>query len=70
MRSLCGEEHHFPMSRGYIQNGCMHVTEGPLKGKEPFIYKVDRHKRLARLKVPFIDGMRDMSMGLEIVSKS
>lgn len=70
LRSLCGEEHHFPMSRGYIQNGCTYVTEGPLRGKESFIYKIDRHKRLARLKVPFTDGVRDMSMGLEIVSKS
>ena len=69
LRSLCVEEHHFPMSKGYIQNGCTYVTEGPLRGKESFIYKIDRHKRLARLKVPFTAGVRNMSMGLEIVSK-
>ncbi|MCI8416508.1 MAG: antiterminator LoaP [Lachnospiraceae bacterium] len=96
LRRLCGEGHHFGMSRGYIQNGRTFVTEGPLQGQEQLIRKIDRHKRVARVRMPedrldfactqldrenardkgtgiemnFPKGLRELQMGLEIVSKS
>lgn len=62
---------HLPMSKGYIQNGITYVTEGPLKGKETIICKIDRHKRLARVKSP-LEKYREKGLwtGLEIVSKN
>ena len=49
LTALCGSKRNIEMSRGVICNGVMQVTEGPLKGMESRICKVDRHKRLARL---------------------
>lgn len=67
--SLCNDRHHIGMSKGYIQNGCTHVTEGPLQGKEELIRKIDRHKRTAMLELPGGEKRR-MTAGLEIISKS
>ena len=53
LQGMCEEAHHFGMSRGYIQDGQTCVTEGPLRGRERLIRKIDRHKRLARLVLPY-----------------
>ena len=68
LEELCGKKHHISFSRGYIRDGKTYITEGPLKGKEQFIRKIDRHKRLAKVLVPFsnIDGIET---GLEIYAK-
>lgn len=44
LRGLCGKEKHLKMSRGVIQKGDTRVTEGPLKGNENHIGKIDRHR--------------------------
>lgn len=49
---LCGTSHHLGMSRGYIQEGRTYVTEGPLRGKEQLIRRIDRHKRIAQVEMP------------------
>ena len=65
LRILCGREHHLQMSRGVIYRGVTHITEGPLKGMENRICKIDRHKRLARLSM-----LNDsIPAGLEITEK-
>ncbi len=69
LTSLCGENHHLGMSKGVIKNGLTYVTEGPLWGLEERICQIDRHKRLARLKVPGIFGAGRILAGLEIVDK-
>lgn len=70
LRSLCGQAHHLGMSRGYIQNGITHICQGPLMGLERRIRKIDRHKRLAKLTVPFQGLETPMQAGLEITSKN
>lgn len=70
LQGLCGETHHFQMSRGYIRDGQTVVTEGPLRGKENLIRKIDRHKRTARVGMSETGRLREMQVGLEIVSKS
>lgn len=52
LRTICGDKHHIQISRGYIQGGKTFVTEGPLKGRECLIRKIDRHKRMARVRIP------------------
>lgn len=69
LQSLCGDGYHIGMSKGYIRNGETCVTEGPLRGKEGLIRKIDRHKRLAMIEIPG-GAKRRMTAGLEIVSKS
>ena len=56
-------------SRGYVQNGIITITEGPLKGLEPQIRKIDRHKRTAWLEVELRGEKREVRVGVEIVRK-
>ncbi|MCC8051478.1 MAG: hypothetical protein LIP10_12630 [Clostridiales bacterium] len=51
LNELSDKHHHIPMSKGVIKNGLAHVTEGPLTGHDSRIVRIDRHKRLAWLKV-------------------
>lgn len=71
LRFLCGQNHHLDISKGYIRDGVTHVAEGPLKGMENRICKIDRHKRIARLEAPagYTDAGSIMA-GLEIVEKN
>ena len=73
LSSLCGKDHHLAMSRGVIQDGITWVIEGPLRGWEDSICRIDRHKRLARLAAPksFAPELTkgSISAGLEIVEK-
>ncbi len=70
LRRLSDESHHMGMSIGYIAEGKTHVTQGPLVGYESRIRKIDRHKRLARISLPYARGEMELCMGLEITSKS
>ena len=47
------------MSRGIIREGNAQVTDGPLKGMENRIRRIDRHKRLAKIEIAGIaDDLR------------
>ncbi|MEY8481188.1 hypothetical protein AALD74_04940 [Lachnospiraceae bacterium 48-21] len=70
LRFLCGKTRHIEMSRGVIRNGITQVKEGPLKGMESQICKIDRHKRLAKLCAQEGKNIKYVSVGLEIVKKS
>ncbi len=84
LKSLCGESRHLGMSKGVIQDGITQITEGPLRGMEERICRIDRHKRLARLAVPQGSSfhhnlagnmtsesfvLRSVPVGLEIIDK-
>jgi hypothetical protein len=70
LKELCGQEKNLEMSRGVIRNGVTMVTEGPLKGAETRICKIDRHKRMAKIAVPKGRNIRFIPAGLEIMEKS
>ena len=67
LRGLCGDGERIDLSRGYILSGKTFVTEGPLKGKESLIRRIDRHKRLAKVEIPASGQMAEV--GLEIYAK-
>ena len=70
IRSLCSNENLIGMSTGIIKNGIPVVTNGPLKGRELMIRKIDRHKRTAEIVVPsFMDKDTRITVGLEIYEK-
>lgn len=70
LRSLCGEQKHIGMSKGIICKGVTQVFEGPLRGREAQICKIDRHKRLARLEAQKgRKNLRYILAGLEIVER-
>ena len=58
------------MSTGYIKDGRTYVTKGPLQGREKMISRIDRHKRLAKLRFAAGNTDRELCAGLEITSKS
>lgn len=58
------------MSRGVIEGDRVIVTEGPLKGHEAMITKINRHKRLAYVDLHMFGRDRTVSIGLEIVRKA
>ena len=66
LKLLCGKTHNVEMSRGIICRGITKVMEGPLKGMEDRIQKIDRHKRLAWIHV---QSEYFILAGLEIVEK-
>lgn len=60
LKSLYGNECHLEMSRGILFKGAAQITEGPLKGMENRICKVDRHKRLAHIQTVMGRGGRSV----------
>lgn len=52
------EDHVMKMSEGIIEGDQIRVLKGPLQGYEALVAKVDRHKRLARVR-PVLHGYRE-----------
>ena len=66
---LLNEEHCVEMSQGYIKGTSIIVTEGPMIGLEGLIKKVNRHKMLATIEASIFGDIREITIGLEIISK-
>lgn len=69
LMKLCDDQFIVKKSTGLIIGDRIIVREGPLVGFESSIKKVDRHKRRAEIEIPFMGGLRRISLSLEIVSK-
>lgn len=63
------EEQIVEMSKGIIENDKIIVTQGPLKGNEGLIKKIDRHKRKAYLEIEMFGRKVETQVGVEIVEK-
>ena len=57
------------MSYGVQTENGIQVQEGPLKGRESLIRRVDRHKRRAYVKIELPGKVVNLELGLEIVEK-
>lgn len=57
------------MSKGLIVNNQVVILDGPLKGREGVICKIDRHKRRARLLLHMFGRKQIVELGLEILGK-
>ncbi|HBN57605.1 MAG TPA: transcription antiterminator [Lachnospiraceae bacterium] len=66
---LAGEDELVEMSRGVIQEGKTVITDGPLKGLEGYIRKVDRHKRVAWLEIQMMGRTVETQVGVEVLRK-
>ena len=64
-RQITNKEHVIPMSFGHIENRSVTIISGPLIGLEEKIVHVDRHKRIAVVKVPFLGEEKEVVLGLE-----
>lgn len=57
-------------SVGYMDNGKLVIVEGPLKGREDWVRKVNHRKRLAYLEMPMGGRTVRAQAGLQMVSKA
>lgn len=69
LRTFGKEEQIVTMSVGIIEEDKVIVLEGPLKGQEGHIRKVDRHKRKAYLELEMFGRKVRTEVGLEIVAR-
>ena len=67
LNDILDEEYTLKMSKGRIINKATLIEEGPLKGLESSIRKIDRHKCLASLYVKVLN--KEVIAGLEITEK-
>jgi transcriptional antiterminator NusG len=67
--SLCDKNHCIEPSSGIIVGDRIHILDGPLKGWESIVRKVNRHKRQAWIEIEFMGNMRLVIVALEIVDK-
>lgn len=70
LEEMGGKDQVVQMSEGVIENEKVIVRSGPLRGKEGYIRKIDRHKRKAILEVEMFGRLQRVEVGLEIVSKT
>lgn len=54
------------MSEGYIKNGTLHVTSGPLVGLEADVVKVNHRKKTAYVKMHILGREKIVPLGLRI----
>lgn len=68
IRLLCSDEHLVRSSVGYMEGDRLIVTAGPLKDMVGYVKKIDRHKKTALLKLPFMGEERNIIVGLEVLN--
>ena len=66
---LVGDGDVIQSSTGYIEGDKIVITDGPLMGYESRITYIDRHKRICKVDVDFLGGVRNITIPLEIVAK-
>ena len=69
LRSMGNEDHVIEMSEGYIVGDEVVITKGPMMKLKGTIQKIDRHKRLAVVRLGMFGREVDVTMGVEIVRK-
>ncbi len=55
------------ISRGFIENGRVRITAGPLTGYEGVICKVNKRKRMATIEIEMFNRKNRIDLGLEIL---
>ena len=57
------------VSIGYIKGDHIVITEGHFKGRESVIKELHPHRRQAIVEIEFMGGIRQMTVGMEIIEK-
>ena len=63
------DAHRIRMSEGYIAGDRVIITSGPMQKMVGNIRKIDRHKRIATVRLEMFGRQIDAVMGLEIIKK-
>ena len=70
LKRLTGETGRVDISTGLIREGVLQVIQGPLKGMEPYVRHIDRHKKKATLEMTLFGEKKRFTAGLEIIEKT
>ena len=65
---LGGPDHLVEISTGYKEGDRVVIAEGPLKGLESLIKKINRTKRTAVLQVSLMGEEREVPLGLRVIN--
>lgn len=55
------------VSEGFLEGNQLVVMDGPMKGMEGMVKRIDRHKRLAWLEIEMFGQLVEAMMGIEVV---
>lgn len=67
--NLSNKDYCIESSIGIIEGDRIYIIDGPLKGKESIVKKINRHKRQALVEIEFMNELRLLSLSLEIMKK-
>lgn len=70
LQYLCNDDHCIESSSGIMVGDNICITDGPLKGREGILGKVNRHKRQAWIEIEIMGEIRLVSVALEIIDKA
>lgn len=70
IESLMDADGVIGFSTGWIEDGALRVAEGPLRGLEHLVRRIDRHRRTADVAPRGAAGDRILRVGLEVVGVS
>ncbi len=66
--SLCNDSHCVELSSGFIEGDKIYITDGPLKGRESIVRKINRHKRQVWIEMEFMGELKRVRIALELVA--
>ena len=66
---LVDQDEIVKMSEGIIENDKVLIFDGPLKGMEGTIQRINRHKRVAVIRMELFERVMLVEVGLEVVEK-
>lgn len=69
LEQFTNSNHIIEESIGFIENDQIIITEGPLKGYESMIRKIDRHKRIAFIDITMFGISQTITVGCDIIKK-
>ena len=69
LKQIGNDDQIVTVSKGVIVNDQVIILDGPLKGREGVICKIDRHKRKAWLELLLFGRKQRVELGLEILGK-
>lgn len=69
LEGLLNHDYKVTKSTGYIENDKVMITDGPLKGYESYITRIDRHKKKAVLSLDLLNKEVNVTVSLEIIKK-
>lgn len=69
LQSLLNKEKCIEYSEGFLYGEKVYITQGPLRNQVGAIYKVDRHKRIAYLKINIFGRQTPVEVGFGAVKR-